>query len=195
MNESHPLPTIKIDLNHSDPWTESEFHALDETTSRVELIDGVLLVGPQGQLPHQYISARLMNVLAHDAHAANLRVVPAGMAHLGPGRLVTPDITVADVDRSAIQSEASEIVMTVEITSPHTATIDRGLKKTIYAEASIGWYLLVEPDHETYESISLRLFRFDGTTYVEHGFAANGETLIMEVPLPVEISTAYLLDF
>jgi hypothetical protein len=75
-----PLPTVKIDLNHPCPWTEAEFHALDETASRVELIDGVLLVGQQGWMPHQYL--------------------PAGMVHLGPGRPVTPDITVADVVKS-----------------------------------------------------------------------------------------------
>jgi hypothetical protein len=50
------------------------------------------------------------------------------------------------------------------------ATIDRLLKKTIYAEAGIGRYLLADPDHE---SISLRLFRLDGPRYVVHAFAAR----------------------
>lgn len=185
----------EADLNHPDPWTEAEFLALDETNSRIELIDGRLWVGPQATLQHQYISDEMMRVIKPAAAAAKLRAFPAGNVHLGPDRLVSPDIAVADVTRLAPLAEASEVVMVVEITSPSNATADRVFKKALYAEARIGWYLLVEPDHDTYESVTLQLFRLHGTRYVEQAFARNGETLTLELPFSLEINTDDLLNF
>ncbi|WP_248294211.1 Uma2 family endonuclease [Actinoplanes sp. TBRC 11911] len=185
----------KADFNHPDPWTEAEYLALDETNSRIELIDGGLWVSPAPTNEHQEISYLLTTILRPPASAAKLCVTQAGNVRLGPDRLVSPDITVRRPSKPGTRTEAADVVMVAEITSPSNATADRRFKKLLYAEAGIGWYLLVEPDHGTYQSIFLRLLRLEDTKYVEHAFAEYGETLITDLPFPVEISTEHLLDF
>ena len=55
-----------------------------------------------------------------------------------------------------------------------------------YAEAQIPWYLLVEPDFIAYESVMLRLFRLDLGTYVEYTAAQRNETLVSDLPFPLD---------
>jgi Uma2 family endonuclease len=185
----------EAELRNQHPWTEADYLALGETASRVELIDGGLWVSPAPRIAHQRIGRRLMTVLLPSAEAVELTVDYDINVRLGRDRIVEPDLTVAAVDRLALLADASQVALIVEITSPSNAAVDRTLKRDLYAEAGIGWYLLVEPDHETYKTVTLRLLRLDGKHYVEHAVAKHGETLTSELPFPLEISTEALLDF
>jgi Uma2 family endonuclease len=93
------------------------------------------------------------------------------------------------------KNAASDAVLVAEITSPSTASVDRQKKKQFYADAGIGWYLLVEPDFAAYEAVTLILFRLEHGTYAEHAVAKPGETLVADVSFPIEISTDELVDF
>jgi len=182
-------------LDHPDPWTEAEYLALDETGNRIELIDGGLWVSPQPVSGHQDLSSLLDALLRPVARAAKLRSSQAINVRLGVDRIVVPDITVADRARTVTTAEAREVVLVAEITSPSNAAVDRIFKRKLYAEARIEWYLLVEPNHPTYDAVALQLLRLRGKHYVEHAAAEHGETLTSELPFPIEISTEALLDF
>jgi Uma2 family endonuclease len=182
-------------LEHPGPWSEEQYFALGETPNRIELIDGGLWVSPAPNKPYRDISFLLMVGIRPAARAAGLRAYEAANVRLGTDRIVIPDMVVADTDPKGGVIEASEVALICEIVSPSNAANDRLLKTQFYAAAQIGWYLLVEPDLANFESVDLRLFRLEGTHYVEHIAAAFGDTLTFDGPFRCVIDTNSLLDW
>lgn len=113
---------------------------------------------------------------------------------LSPGRIVIPGLAVGRFAWRARTNEAADAVLVIEITSPSNEGYDRGRKRQFYADAKIGWYLLIEPDFSDYESVTMRLYRLDGDHYVEHAVAKQGETLTLFGLLDVTLNTNDLID-
>jgi len=184
----------KAELDQSRLWTEAEYLALDQEDSRIELIDGLLTVTPPANNAHDQMAALLWDALRHTARAAELRTYLTPELRLGPSRIVIPDLAVGRFGWRTRTNEATDAVLVVEVTSPSNEGYDRGRKKRLYAEAQIGWYLLIEPDFSDYESITMRLYRLDGDRYVEHAVAKQGETLSLDGLLDITLSTDDLID-
>lgn len=181
-------------LGHVGHWTEDEFLALGETSSRIELIDGSLWVSPHANGPHQRISRRLAAMIDPEPLNNDKELLCTVDVRLAPNRIVAPDLIVGTFPELFTVAEAVDVLLVCEITSPSNAAVDRVQKRDFYATAKIGWYLLVEPDMKTYQAVTVRLLRLEGTEYVEHAVAKDGETLHSTQPYPIFIDTGKLLS-
>lgn len=176
-------------------WTEAEYLALGENHERQELIDGELTVSPNANNAHNHIGYLLKGELLPAARKSSLTVCQEPNLRLAALRYLIPDLAVGTFGRRTLINAATDALLVAEITAPSNAATDREKKKRLYAEAGIKWYLLVEPEFADYESVTLRLFRLEEGTYVEHAVAKPGETLLSDEPFPLEIDTAILVDF
>ena len=177
-------------FEHVFPWTEEEYLALGETSDRVELFDGSLLVSPAPTPMHQHLSRQIANALDAGAELAGLAVFEAVNVRLKRGRIPIPDVVVVSpIDHHEAVVDASAVRLVCEIVSPNNPATDRVLKMHYYAEAGIAWYLLVEQEPE----IELRLFGREGEKYVERAVARPGTPLRLTEPVHVDVDPAALL--
>jgi Uma2 family endonuclease len=177
-------------LEHPEPWTEEEFFALGETPNRIELIDGSLWVSPAPSKRHQHIAYLLTVGLYAAAERAGLLVLQDVNLRLTSGRIVQPDILVADTDDLGTTVEAAEARLVVEVVSPGNAGTDRLLKPQLYAAAGIGWYLRVE---QPKDSVELHLHRLTDGCYGSAEIAVPGGFLSSDEPFPFTIEVASLI--
>ncbi|MDI6100878.1 Uma2 family endonuclease [Actinoplanes sp. NEAU-A12] len=186
----------KVSLDgHSGPWTEEEFLALDESFNKIELIDGSLWVTPEPNRRHNDIASALSTLLRPPALTAGLRVRTTVSVRLAPRRIVSPDLVIEREPSDLVFGDVSGVVLTCEVTSPSNAAYDQSLKMQVYAEAGIPWHLLAEPDFGDYRSVSLHLFQLRDKQYAKAATAKHGETLISADPIPMSLSTNFLIDF
>ncbi|MGW3091588.1 Uma2 family endonuclease [Streptomyces sp. NPDC001108] len=137
--------------HHIGPWTLDDVLALPEdTTQRVELVGGQLMMSPAPGLPHQRASHRLHVLLEQAAEAASADVeVFEGINVMVPDGLLIPDLAIIDTaaanETTAVH--AQDVLLVVEIASPSTRVTDRKLKPALYAAAGIPhyWRLELEP--------------------------------------------------
>ena len=136
----------------ADPVTTIEqLLALPEDGFRHELLEGVHVVTPAPQLPHQRVILALIRVL--DAVLVRrddleLFMSPADVI-LTPRTLVQPDVFVVRKTPGEPLRAWAEIgipVLAIEILSPSSAARDRGVKRRIYQHAGVGEYWIVDLD-------------------------------------------------
>jgi Uma2 family endonuclease len=177
-----------------EPWTAFDYFQLGETTNRVELFDGCLLISPAPSDAHQNLAIRLRNAIADSARSRGLRAHHALRVRLGPERVTHPDLVIDDGDWGAPFTWATEAVMVGEVVEETTSLADRVLKRQLYAEARIPWYLLAEPSPPDFTAVTLRLFRLAGDHYVKESVTEPGQTLKTDDPCPFEINTEDLIE-
>ncbi len=121
--------------------SEEEFLSLPESTEKVELVDGEVILSPSPSYRHQWILRQIVRAL-EDWAATQNREVTVGMAPLdvrfSPGRIMQPDAFVLFAriapDHAGPISEVPALC--VEVMSSNRA-YDRMTKRLVYAEAGV----------------------------------------------------------
>lgn len=175
---------------HAGPWTEQDYLALPESLSRIELLDGALLVSPAPAGQHQRVVRRISFAL-EDAAPDGVEVLDAINVRVGPGRILIPDVVVlrtAGLDKTVYES--ADVLMVVEVASPLRPGIDRVTKPAAYGRAGIPHYLLVESDGGIVSATAYALT--PAGVYGEAARSDPGGVVELRQPFPLRIDVRRL---
>ena len=132
----------------------SDLKVTPDSGKRYELVRGELLVTPSPGTRHQRASRELLVQLMAYFHGRSLGEVFDAPIDLILTRhdVFVPDLVVVG-DPASITERAIERapLLVVEILSPSTRKVDRGLKAQRYAELGIEHYWIVDPDERSLE--------------------------------------------
>jgi len=130
--------------------TEEEFLSLPESTDKVELLDGEVILSPSPTYRHQWILRQVVRAL-EDWATAESRIATIGMAPLdvrfGPGRILQPDAFVlfSRLPPDHIGPISEVPALCVEVMSSNRA-YDRMTKRLAYAEAGVAEFWTIATD-------------------------------------------------
>lgn len=173
---------------HLGPWTEETFLALPVSRG-VELLDGSLLVSPLANRVHQRLSSRLWQAL-DDAAPPGFEVYEAINVRVGPDRILGPDLAVVTNPGLGLAvTDAADVALVVEITSPGNLASDRAVKPPLYAQAGIPHYLRIELAGDQATALA---FTLEGDRYVEMSRVPPGELTLLRAPFSVTFDLAAL---
>lgn len=163
---------------HPADWTLDEVLALPEDQgSRVELIDGTVIVSPAPTSQHQRVLQRVQLAFAA-ATPDRYESLPGVNVVLSGARLLIPDLTVVtEPGADTVYYKGDQVLMAVEIHSPSTRTYDRALKRQLYAEAGVPFLLLVDPSTDPVDAVCHKL---SGDSYRESARAIDGHLRLTE---------------
>jgi Uma2 family endonuclease len=141
-------------------WTEDAYLALSGLNRLIELSEGRLTVYDMPTPEHQRIVRRLSRLFEDWAAGRGAgEVLSAPMpVRLWPGKLREPDVMVYLAEHSDRIGERYGGVpdLVVEVLSPATQHLDRGVKFTEYAMAGVNEYWLVDPEAHTIQVFILK---------------------------------------
>ena len=145
-------PELRRKLDYSD------IAVVPEDGKRYELLRGDLFVNPAPSPVHQRISKRLQRQLENYFEARSIGEVfdaPIDLI-LTDQDVFVPDLIIA-ADPSHISRRGIEAppLLVVEILSPSTRRVDRGVKSRRYAELGVQHYWIVDPDEKRIECYRL----------------------------------------
>lgn len=149
--------------------TYSDYAALPDDGRRYELHHGELSVTPAPGTRHQRAIVFLITLLNEHVRSRGLGevfVAPTDCI-LSNVTVVQPDVLYVAADRVTIISERGiegAPTLVVEVLSPSTAHLDRGLKMKLYAEHGVSYYWIVNP-----ESRSIEAYALAGAEYARAG--------------------------
>lgn len=167
-----------------EPWTLEEFLALPEDQGqRVELIDGTVVVSPHPGTRHQRILQRLQ-VRLDGAVPSHCELIPGVNVVLNGERLLIPDLAVTTVPGlDALYCQGADLLLVAEVVSPLSKVYDRALKRQLYAEAGVPFFVLVDPATSPVSAVVHELIEDE---YREITRAEAGR-LELERPFPVKV--------
>lgn len=169
---------------HPGPWTEDDYFALPEMPTKVELVDGVLVVNPLSNAVHQRLTRSLGIVIENACPNRDWEVFDGLNVRLWLGHVRNPDIVVARRGATALSVPATEMLLLAEITSPGNFRQDRIAKHGDYAAASIPFYLRVDLENGP-DAVEATLFELSDGEYREAVRSVDG-VLRSSLPWPFE---------
>jgi Uma2 family endonuclease len=115
-------------------YTVDDLERFPDDGNRYELLDGVLLVTPLAELPHQLVTGRLLARLAELVRPwPDVFVTSPGVVRLRPKTQLGPDILVFRRPVGPIKwDNVRENLLAVETASPSTVVYDRDFKRPAY---------------------------------------------------------------
>lgn len=122
-----------------------EFFALPDDV-HAEYLDGVAIVSPPPDIPHQALTTRLAVLLATSLPGL-VPVCEAGLLTVRDGHRI-PDVMLLRAEENSVWAEQRPVLV-VEITSRSTRTEDTLRKPGEYAQAGVGQYWLLDRDHRS----------------------------------------------
>jgi len=128
-------------------WTLRELHRLPDDGNKYELVRGELFVTPAPSREHEELAARLARIL--DIYAAKHRLGlvyrPRAIIRIGESE-VEPDLMVRPASPGGPSGweHAPLPLLVVEILSDTTRRRDQGEKRTLYTDAGIPEYWIVD---------------------------------------------------
>src|SRR5438128_1773838 len=140
--------------------TYREYEALPADGRRYELHDGELFVTAAPGPEHQRLVGSLFVLLREHVNAHRL-----GEVFVSPVDCILSDTTVVQPDVVFLESERASLAsargiegpptLAVEILSPSTLAVDRGVKLQLYARYRVPYYWIVEPGVRSIEAYAL----------------------------------------
>jgi Uma2 family endonuclease len=169
---------------HEGPWTLDDVLSLPEDNSqRIELVDGMLYVSPLGNALHQ----RLVFDASYSLRGACPKEFQTTIelnVQFDGDRMFIPDFTVLKKrGAKGLTVPAADVLLIGEVLSRSTKVNDLVLKRQMYAEAGISYYLIIDPAKDVPQASLLELGE---GKYVEIARSETG-VLTFERPFPVTI--------
>jgi Uma2 family endonuclease len=165
-------------------FTFADLEAMPDDGRRYELVGGAIVMTPAPEPVHQLVSARLQRVL-EDAIPDDHAVFGAPIDLDLPGvQRVQPDLVVLPWSSVGKKRLVLPVLLVVEIVSAGSRTHDTVTKRTVYAEAGIPCYWLVDLADE--EITALRLEDGACRPY------ARGKIVSLDWPVAVDVDVAAL---
>jgi Uma2 family endonuclease len=169
-------------MSPKSAFTYRDYEALPNDGRRYEIHDGELCVTPAPSLQHQIILSNLVRALmAHVPSAAPGLLLFAPLDVILADRpaettIVQPDILYIAATRMSVTSRRGlegAPTLAVEILSPSTRTIDRVIKRRLYARYGLAFLWLVDPEARTIEAFMLETDRYVLAASVTGGEAVD----------------------
>ncbi len=141
-------------------WTYSTYAALPDNGQRYEIVNGVLVMVPSSDGPHQDAALRIAHYLLVHVEFAGLgkvRISPSDV-ELSSDNVYQPDVFVvlkAHLDRVHKKRVVGSPDLVVEIASPSTAVYERLTKYETYARFGVPEYWIAKDDARTIEVLIL----------------------------------------
>jgi Uma2 family endonuclease len=133
------------------PLTVLDYRELPEGPPHYQLIEGDLCMSPSPSFFHQHILGNIFFILR-----AYLEDHPIGEVCLAPSDVTLTEFNVYQPDLYFVARERKDIItdqgvegapsLVVEILSPATARLDKGVKRAVYARTGVEELWLVDPD-------------------------------------------------
>ena len=184
----HELVDGCLIVTGEPPLTPDDLKAMPDDGRRYELINGSLLVTPAPSVLHQRVSMTLSRLMDLPC-PAELEVFAAPIDVTLPDLVVLqPDLIVTRRFNPPPRKLDGVPLLAIEILSPNTRLIDRGLKSELLRAAGCPSYWIVDPDEPRLTAWDL----VDGA-YVCVGDVAGDESWTATLPYAVTITPAELV--
>ncbi|MGP3958486.1 Uma2 family endonuclease [Nonomuraea sp. 3N208] len=208
-----PQGRFRVDLPNSayQMWVDGvlwDYLHIAHDGTRVEIIDGEIVLSPAPSLMHPFICTEIVNLIDEarfkDPSYRWRGVVASGLNFVAEENGYIPDVTVLDeevmhealkLDQRHLITDQSELV--VEVTSPSNAHFDRrstgkraGKGKWCgYARAEIPYYLLIDLDPAVSAITLYSIPDQASAAYLHEESWSIGETIALPDPIGIEIPT------